>query len=257
VKIVVFGGAGWLGRAALANLEEHRHQVRAFDYDQAAWDAWEDVDGAWEGEKLFGDISDYGQVEAAVAGCDAIVHVAVWFPKGGDADRDDEKAFLINLKGLWNVLEVARNAGVARVVHIGSCQTIHPKGEFFTADVRRPDGALYAVTKRLQEEMCRQFWDAFELPLIVLRPDYIVDTRIGLGRQKEKLGADGHRAGPGWVCRHDLAEACRLAAEAPAERIGFDVFHVVGTEEAPQHCNVERSRSVLGLTYRGDINQYR
>ncbi len=256
MKIVVFGGAGWLGRATLSNLEANGHQVRAFDHTPEAWAAWGDVDGAWEGERMYGDIVDYAQVEDAVAGCDAVIHVAVWFPKGGEQDRTDETAFLVNLKGLWNVLEVSRMAGVQRVVHIGSCQTVHSQGEFFSADVRRPDASLYAVTKRLQEEMCRQYWDAFQFPLIVLRPDYIVDTRIGLGRQKESLGPDGHRAGTGWVCRHDLAEACRLAAEAGPE-IGFDIFHIVGTPEAAQSCNVERSRSVLGLQYRGDIEQYR
>ena len=256
MKIVVFGGAGWLGRATLANLEAHGHQVRAFDHTQEAWAAWEDVDGPWEGERMYGDIANYSEVEAAIAGCDAVVHVAVWFPKGGEQDRTDERAFLVNLKGLWNVLEVSRNAWVRRVVHIGSCQTIHPQGVFFTADVRRPDASLYAVTKRLQEEMCRQFWDAFHLPLIVLRPDYIVDTRIGLGRQKEKLGPQGHRAGAGWVCRHDLAEACRLSVEAGTD-IGFDIFHIVGTTEAADTCNVGRSRTVLGLQYLGDIEQYR
>lgn len=256
MRIIVFGGAGWLGRATLANLEAAGHQVRAFDHTPEAWSAWEDVDGPWEGDRVYGDISDYAQVAAAIDGCDAVIHVAVWFPKGGEQDRTDERAFLVNLKGLWNVLEASRHASVQRVVHIGSCQTVHPAGEFFSADVRRPDGSLYAVTKRLQEEMCRQYWDAFQLPLVVLRPDYIVDTRIGLGRQKETLGPDGHRAGTGWVCRHDLAEACRLSAEAGAE-IGFDIFHIVGTTEAADSCNVERSRTVLGLQYHGDIEQYR
>lgn len=261
MKIVVFGGAGWLGRATLANLEVQSseiraHEVRAFDHKPEAWAAWEDVDGPWEGERIYGDIANYAQVEEAIAGCDAVIHVAVWFPRGGEHDRTDETAFLVNLKGLWNVLEASRHAGVRRVVHIGSCQTIHPKGVFFDAEVRRPDASLYAVTKRLQEEMCRQFWDGFQLPLIVLRPDYIVDTRIGLGRQKERLGPEGHRAGAGWVCRHDLAQACRMAAEAGPE-IGFDIFHIVGTAEAAQSCNVERSRTVLGLKYEGDIDPYR
>jgi nucleoside-diphosphate-sugar epimerase len=255
MRIVVFGAGGWLGRAVLRNLEEHGHQVRGAEYGAEGWAAWEDVDGAWVGERLDGDIADYDHVEAAIEGCDAVVHAAVWFPRGGDADRDGEQAFRVNLKGLWNVLEVSRLRGVRRVVHIGSCQTVHPAGLFFTADVRRPDGSLYAVTKRLQEEMCRQYWDAFGLPLVVLRPDYIVDTRLGLGRARERLGPQGSRAGTGWVCRHDLAEACRLAAEN--RDIGFDIFHTVGTPEAAQHCDVERSRTVLGLEYRGDIESYR
>ncbi len=255
MKIAVFGAAGWLGRAILTHLEDHGHQVRAIDHSAAAWKAWEDIDGSYDGEIIHADIADYDQVAAALEGQDALVHAAVFFPPADPvAARTDDRPFLINLKGLWNVLECARHCTMKRVVHIGSCQTVHPGGEFFTAQVRRPDGSLYAVTKRLQEEMCRQFWDAFQLPLIVLRPDYIVDARIGLGRQRETLGADGHPTRNGFVCRHDLAEACCLAIDSD---IGFDVFHIVGTPEADQTCNVERSRSVLGLRYEADLEKYR
>lgn len=252
MKVVVFGAAGWAGRALLSNLDG-RHQIRAFDRDQKAWEAWQVENGDWGGgEIVYGDIVDFTTVHNATEGMDAIVHLAVYF---GSYDNNDQLPFLINLKGLWNVLESARQREIQRVVHIGSCQTVHPDGVFFSANVRRPDGSLYAVCKRLQEEMCRQFYDAFGLRTIVLRPDYIVDSRLGIGRQKEKLGPEGTRARNGWVCRHDLAEACRLGLES--ETIDFDIFHIVGTPEADETCNVARSRDVLGLKYSADLEQYR
>lgn len=252
MKVVVFGAAGWTGRALLSNLDG-RHQIRAFDRDSAAWETWQTEDGDWgSGETIHGDIVDFTTVHNATEGMDAVVHLAVYF---GPYNMDDQLPFLINLKGLWNVLESARQREIRRVVHIGSCQTVHPDGVFFSADVRRPDGSLYAVCKRLQEEMCRQFYDASGVRTIVLRPDYIVDSRLGIGRHKEKLGPEGTRARNGWVCRHDLAEACRLALES--ETIDFDIFHIVGTPEADKTCNVARSRDVLGLKYTGDLEQYR
>jgi len=144
---------------------------------------------------------------------------------------------------------------IKRVVHVGSCQTVHPKGIFFSSEVRRPDGALYAICKRLQEEMCRQFHEAHGQRIIVLRPDYIVDSKLGIGWAKEKLGPDGNRCRIGWVCRHDFAEACRLALEQ--DHIAFDIFHIVGTPEAEKTCNVARSREVLGLVYKGNLEKYR
>ena len=250
MNIVVFGAAGWLGRAILENLEA-RHTVRAFDYGPEAWEAWADIDGPWEREVLHGDLSDFDTVHAATEGMDGIVHAAVYFGQ----DRDDPKPWLINLKGLWNTLESARLREIRHVVHIGSCETEHPLGHFFSAEQRRPGGAIYPLTKRLQEEMCRSYWDAFGQRCIVLRPDYIVDTRIGLGRFRETLGSEERPYKNGWVCRHDLAEATRLAVES--DTIDFDVFHIVGTPEADATCNVARSRELLGLTYRGDLEQYR
>ena len=253
MNILVLGAAGWVGRAVLANLDRDHH-VRAFDRGPGAWEAWREIDGEWDaGEMVHGDIADAAAVEAAVAGMDAIVHAAVFFP---DSDADADQAFLSNVKGLWNVLEAAGKHGVNRIVHIGSCQTEHPRGIFFSADVRRPDTGLYGVTKRLQEELCRTYHDTIGMRIIVLRSDYVVDSRIGLGRYKEKLGPEhGNPVFNGVVCRHDLAEACRLGIET--DRIDFDIFHIVGTPEADAHCNVARSREVLGLAYRGDLEQYR
>ena len=252
MKIVVFGAAGWTGRAVLANLGG-KHEARAAIRNPASWEKWQDVDGPWQdGETVYGDITDFNGVHKATEGMDGVIHLTVYHPRD---DANDDTPFLVNLKGLWNVLESARQHGIRRVVHVGSCQTVHPKGVFFTSEVRRPDGSLYAVCKRLQEEMCRQFHEAHGLSIIVLRPDYIVDGRLGIGYYRERLGPSGQPCRNGCVCRHDLAEACRLAIEH--ETIGFDVFHIVGTPEADKTCNVARSREILGLTYRGDLEQYR
>jgi len=250
MKVAVFGAAGWLGRAFLSNVSG-RYEVRACDLGPQAWEAWAEIDGEWEeGEKVYGDIADYEVVERMLDGVDVVLHMILYSARGAEGANDD-KPWLTYLKGLWNVLEAAQQRGIRRVVHLGSCQTIHPDGVFFSSEVRRPDASQYAVCKRLQEEMCRQFYDGCGLSTIVLRPDYIVDTRIGLGRGREKLG----QISTGWVCRHDLAEACRLALET--EAVEFDVLHVVGPPEAEDHCNVGRTREVLGLEFKGEYDKYR
>lgn len=255
MNILVFGGAGWLGRAVLANLAG-RHAIRAFDLGPGAWDVWNDIEGPWTGgEVIHGNITDYDTVDRALEGMDAVIHMTVFFPRTRLPQDSAAKAFDVNLRGLWNVLEVSRRRNLNRIVHIGSCPTVHAAGTFFSAEVRRPDGNLYAVTKRLQEEMCRQFHEAYGSRIIVLRPDYIVDSRKGLGHMRRKLGSDLSPWRKGWVCRHDVAQACRLAVES--ETIDFDIFHIVGTPESNETCNVARSRTILGMKYTGDLAQHR
>ena len=216
MKVAVFGAAGQVGRAVLRNLLRTGHSVRAFERSAQAWASWEAEDGPLpaEVESVYGDIVDFAAVRATLEGVDAVVHTAVYFPpsvnammsdyeqaglQGGD-DLSSEKIWLVNLKGLYNVLEASRQAELpGRVVHLGSCFVKDPRdqsdAQFLSADVRRPDGSLYAVTKRLQEEMCRQYHEAHSLSTIVLRPDYIMDAELGIGRFKEAL--------PGDICGQD------------------------------------------------------
>jgi len=247
MRIAVFGAAGWLGRAVLAGAVG-RAEVRAFDRGPEAWDEWKDIDGDFAGDVVHGDITDFSTVAAAVSAMDAVIHTAVYYPRG-DVDNDT-RPFLINIKGLWNVLEAARREGIERVVFVGSCMTIHPKGRFFDANERSTEGDLYGICKRLQEEMCRQFHDAFGMSTVALRPDYIVDSRLGMGRFREALGPASWRLG--WVCRHDLAEACLLAAMRPD--LGHEVLHIAPGAE--KHCNVGRAKDVLGLEFRGDMPRF-
>ena len=250
MNVVVYGAAGWVGRAILENLSG-RQKVRAVDRSREAWASGGELEGEWlVGEIIHSDISDFAAVDETLDGIDAVIHAAV---HSGASRDNDNGPFLVNLKGLWNVLEAARRRGIERIVHIGSCQIVHPEGIFFGADVRRPDCSLYAVTKRLQEEMCRQFHEAFGQSIVVLRPCSIMDSRRGLAKGGGKLGPGSWSES--WVCRHDLAEACRLGIET--EGIGLEILHMAGAPEAEAHCNVARAREVLGLKFSGDLDQFR
>ena len=247
MKVLVLGAAGWVGRAVLANLEG-MHEIRAFDSGPEAWEQSAEIDGEWtQGEIVHGDISDFATVESALDGIDRVIHLAVL---GGEYGDGDALPFTINLKGLWNVLEICDRKGIARVVHVGSAQIRHPEGIFFGPEVRRPDASLYAVTKRLQEEMCRQFHEGKGLSIIVLRPCSIVDARLGIN----KGGTPMTGFSESWVCRHDLAEGCRLALET--DSVQFDVFHAAGTPEAAATCDVDRARGLLGWEYRADLRRF-
>ena len=242
MKVAVIGAAGWVGRAVLENFAA-RHQVRAFEYNPAAWEVYRKFDGDWEGEKVYGDIANFHAVYSALEGMDGVVNLAAYFGYQ-DPPENNERPFLINLKGMWNVLESARRRELKRVVQMGSCVVQHPDGVFLSSEVRSKEGDLYGITKRLQEEMCRQYHDAYGLRIIVFRPCSIGDSRLGISRD----GAPA-RGGISWVCRHDLAEACHLALES--EAIDFDIMHTASHPDANKYCNTPRSRDILGLEYKG------
>ena len=87
----------------------------------------------------------------------------------------------------------------------------------------------------------------------MLRACHIVDSRRGI----DKLGTGLEQEGGwsiNWVCRHDLAQACRLAVEK--EEIGLEILHIVGSAEAEEHCNAGRAREVLGLELQADFGRF-
>ena len=56
-------------------------------------------------ELRYGDISDYETVQKLVDGCSAIVHTTAYFGPPDNADPSDDLPWLVNVKGLWNVLD--------------------------------------------------------------------------------------------------------------------------------------------------------
>jgi len=239
MRVAVFGAAGWVGRAVLRNFAD-RHEVRAVERSPEAWDLYQELHGDWDGDKVFLDIADFGAVDAAMEGMDAAVHLAAYFGGAGPPE-EDQNPFLVNVKGLWNVLESARRRDCQRVVHMGSCQVEHPRGIFFTADVRRPDASLYAVGKRLQEELCRQFHEGHGLSIVVIRPASIVDSELGVsGHMTPSQDTVGN------VCRHDLAEACHRALISDLE---LEILHAASHPDADRYCDMARTRQVLGMEF--------
>ena len=128
MKVAIMGAAGWVGRAVLESFAG-RHQVRAFDYSPEAWATYRRFDGEWEGGKLYGDIADFDAVHRTLEGMDGVVHLAAYFGYENPPEVD-VNPFLINLKGMWNVLESARRHQLKRVVHMSSCVVQHPDGVF-------------------------------------------------------------------------------------------------------------------------------
>jgi acetylornithine deacetylase/succinyl-diaminopimelate desuccinylase-like protein/nucleoside-diphosphate-sugar epimerase/predicted TIM-barrel fold metal-dependent hydrolase len=286
LKVVVFGAAGQVGRAVLTALLEAGHVVRAFERSPDAWTYSESVHGPrpQDVEHVFGDISSFEAVASAVEGCDAAVHTAVYFPPsvnrsmpnyrasgtsvqdqdGADMSavtldrQEDGRMWTVNLKGLHNVLEAARDHRLRRVVHLGSASCEHPSGRFFDLELRRSEGSMYAIVKRLQEEMCRQHYEAHGTRIIVLRPDYIVYGALGVGRFGEALPGR-YCGGDGWVDVNDLARAVLLAITRGAD---FDILHTVqttfpGRRPPEATCNVARTRTELGWVPSVDLDRYR
>ena len=246
MRVLITGGLGWLGKALTEVVSQH-HTVRVFDLESAEAPRQE-LD--FNGEVMFGSVTDYEAVQSAVEGQDAVIHAAVastvlrGLYKTGDPVPVD-----VNVRGTYNVLEASRRAGVARVIQIAAAEphVDHPEGTFVSRDTAYSGaGSIYDLTKRLQEEVCRWFVHLYRLDIISLRLGDILDLERGMNKHGEEAFQQA-MADESWVHRYDVGLACVRALEIPHR--GYDVFHLVGAPSARKRFDVARAESVLGIEF--------
>jgi UDP-glucose 4-epimerase len=230
VRVVVTGGTGAVGRfvvRALADDSEGRvrHDVTVFDAAaETGHPGGVDPDGV---RQVRGDIRDLGQVYGALHGADAVIHLA-GIRRPGIAT--DEVVFATNVLGTFNVHEAAWRLRIRRVVSTSSEAALgwdYRGADFVPAYLpidedhpARPKDP-YGLSKIAGEAVARSY-AARGLEVVVLRPPWVILPE-GLDRLRQDGGRRMARFGlASYIDVRDLAEAYRLALEAPSERLAPD-----------------------------------
>jgi nucleoside-diphosphate-sugar epimerase len=197
---LVTGAGGWTARPILEALLREGHEVVALDLPGYAYqgDGSPHLPVRWIG----GSVTDLAGVEEAVRSVEAIIHLAVAVEPN---DYSGPKmAFSTNVLGTYNVFEAARRQEVSRVVLMGSAPVHLAPLESGRVDARTrlPTNAggdhLYDLTKRLQEEIARDFCETYEMEAVVLRAGHVVDGIKGVDAKGTPLGELEYCRG-GWA----------------------------------------------------------
>jgi UDP-glucose 4-epimerase len=212
--ILVTGGSGHLGSAIMRALGAAR--PIAFDLKKPRG----------ETEFIAGSVLSLSDLEGAMKGVDALVHVAA-IPN--PRDRPADIVFDTNVRGTWNTFHAAARAGIKKAVLISSeCATglCYQKGEFppdyLPIDEAYPlrPGEVYGLSKQAAEAVAASFARS-GMDVAVLRPLFILfPHHYGEIAGRADLW---HRDLWGWVEPDDVAAAVRLAL---AKVSGFEIFFI-------------------------------
>lgn len=257
MRILVTGGAGFIGSHLVRHLVEHSDdEVTVFDALTYAGGADNLADLPTDRVRLVvGDIIDRAAVEAAMAGHDAVVHLA--------AETHVDRSLLgpdvfmrTNCEGTNVLCDTARRIGVERFVHVstdevyGSIET----GAFAEDDVLRPRSP-YSASKAGSDLIALAYAETHGLPVLVTRssnqfgprqfPEKLIPyftTSLLLGEQVPLYGDGLHVRD--WLDVRDGAAALDVVLRSgePGQ-----IYNVGAGDERTNRTVAEELLDLLGL----------
>jgi len=225
---MITGGAGFLGINLVRYLLERGHKVTVLDLLEFDYvDCKDKVNG------IVGDIRNRADVEKATQGVDIVIHTAAALPL-----YTAEDIYSTDIEGTRNVLEVAQECGVERVVHISSTAVYgipdhHPLYE----DDKRIGVGPYGEAKVQAEDICFEFQQKGMCVPIVRPKSFIGPERLGVFALFYDWAKDGKNfpvLGSGknlyqYLDVEDLCDAIYLCCTLPLETVN-DVFNIGAKE---------------------------
>ena len=237
MRILVTGGAGYIGSVLIPKLLERGHEVRVVDRMFWGLPHYAEMPGV---ELVNADVRKLP--EGVFDGIDAVDHLA-GFSNDPTAEFSPDANWQMNAVATDTIAGLCRQAGVRRLVFGSSCSLYD--GAEDTESLLDEDAALaprgaYATSKHYSEEaLLRHAGEDFE-PVILrqatvfgssprMRFDLVVNAFVkdALVRQRLILHGGGRMWRP-LVSVNDLSDAHVACLEAPTELVAGEVFNVVG-----------------------------
>jgi NAD dependent epimerase/dehydratase len=205
-KILVTGADGFIGSHLVEHLVALGYDVRAFVlYNSFGSWGWLDhtEKNVLDSLDIFmGDVRDPNGVRTAMQGCDVVLHLAALIGIPYSYHSPDTYVDT-NIKGTLNILQAARDLGVAKVVHTSTSE-VYGTAQFVPISEQHPlqGQSPYSASKIGADQIAMSFHCSFETPVTIIRPFNTygprqsaraviptVITQIANGAKQIKLGS--------------------------------------------------------------------
>src|SRR5690606_35935300 len=166
MRVLVVGGAGYIGSATTAHLLSAGHEVLVFDSLVSGYREAVPEDAAF----VQGDLADCDALAGAFDTFrpEAVMHFAA-FIEAGESMQKPGKYFRNNTANAINLLDVMASRGVGRIVFSSTAGVYASKDGPLTEDDPTGPSNVYAETKLMIERMLRWYHEVYGLRYAALR----------------------------------------------------------------------------------------
>jgi UDP-glucose 4-epimerase len=166
-RVLVTGGAGFIGSNLLGELVRSRNEVTVLDNFTSGYR--KNLEPFSYVRIIEGDVRDKDAVEEAMRGNEVIFHLAASVGNKRSID-DPVNDAEINVLGTLNVLESARKLGVRKIITSSSAAIF---GELKTIPIKEDHPAEpdtpYGCTKLCEEKLCLAYSKLYPIDVVCLR----------------------------------------------------------------------------------------
>jgi nucleoside-diphosphate-sugar epimerase len=177
MKVLVTGGTGTVGRAAVERLVRHGHQVRVIGRRRGIA-----IEGA---EYRACDITDFACLRDQMKGMEGVVHLAAIIHP---SLAPGQEIFRVNCAGTFNVYRAAADHGINRLVCASSINALGYNFGiknfpllYFPMDEEHPTCTTdpYSFSKQIMEETAAYFWRREGVSSVCLRLPAVYEIVAG------------------------------------------------------------------------------
>jgi dTDP-glucose 4,6-dehydratase len=172
-RIMVTGGAGFIGSNFIRYVHSHHPQVELVNYDKLTYAGnLENLEGIVDRYTFVqGDIQDAARVAEALAGMDVVVN----FAAETHVDRsihDPGDFILTDVYGVFVLLEaMKKNGGIKLFVHVSTDEVYGSIASgFFNENSPLNPSSPYAASKAGGDRLAYSYFRTFGLPVVIARP---------------------------------------------------------------------------------------
>jgi NAD dependent epimerase/dehydratase len=203
-RVLVTGADGFIGSHLTEMLVKRGAHVRALSLYNSFnnWGWLEDIEGLGSVEVVTGDIRDPHFVKVITRDIDVVFHLAALIAIPYSYVAPDSYV-QTNITGTLNVVQAAKENGVKRVLHTSTSE-VYGTARYVPINEEHPlqPQSPYSASKIAADAIAMSFYNAFDLPLTIVRPFNTYGprqsaraviptaiTQILAGKQSIKLGS--------------------------------------------------------------------